>query len=165
MNKIEKGGYAPPEEKPKRTYEYRGQQFEVEDVNVLYGKDIQPGDRVLISTESGNRYMIRFSKSADALKIYNERESGFKTGEILYDNGGPIAEIDKGLNFIVRISNDRGQKYRATKVTAIEIRRGIDKAIEEAPDEIGFGGIARMLKDHAKGRLSDEDLDRLTKRS
>lgn len=141
-----------PAETPKRSMEYRGQQFEIEDVSVLSGKDMQLGDRVFISTESGNRYMIRVSKSLGGLKIYNEKADGFKVGNVLYDSGESLAEVGKPFDFTFYISNDKGQKYQATTVTAIEIRRGLDKAIEDSETETSGHGMAQMLKDQVHGR-------------
>ena len=82
--------------KQKRTIDFSGRTFEVDDVNILNQLDIQRGDRVLITTNSGNRYMIRRSESRDgALMISNEKESNFNVFYPLYNQGEAIAEIGK----------------------------------------------------------------------
>ena len=151
MENRETSGYNPSEQE-KRYIEFRGEKFEIEDVDILSAQDIQKGDRVFISTKSGNRYMIRMSAVHEGmLKIYNEKEGdGFKTGYELHYDQGPIAEVGKGFSFVMRISEDKGQKYDATEVTGIEIRRGLDAAIQKASQEVSGGDIARALIDSLK---------------
>ena len=122
-----------------------------------FGKD----DRVFISTESGNRYMIRWSKSGNTFKIYNERADDFNHGETLYnsyDGDTSIAETGKPLEFFIVTDPVRnlGRKMAATQVTGIEIRRNIDSAIENASTGTSFQGIAQGLIDNVHGRLPRE---------
>lgn len=141
----------------KETKEFNGQQFEVERPSSLSVTDVRPGDRVLITTDSGNRYMLRRSKSAGgAIKIYNEKADGFKQGYELHSQE-EIAKVGKSFDCIVRISQDKGQKYHATSVTGIEISRGIDKAIENDAKENKGIGLGKMLAGGLKGRFHEKE--------
>lgn len=145
----------------KETKDFNGQQFEVERPSSLSVADINPGDRVLITTESGNRYMLRRSKSAGgAIKIYNEKADGFKLGYQL-ESQGNIANVGNKFNFMVRLSQDKGREYGATSVTAIEIRRGIDDAIEKyaRENENKGGGFGQMLAEGLKNRFYEKGTD------
>ncbi len=140
----------------KRTMDFGDREFEVLDVNILRPSDIVAGDRTMITTGSGNRYMIRWSKSGGGPKIYNERTE-FKEGFPLYNkytDGSPIAEVGKPFEFyiITDTAANIGQKMEATPVSAIEIRKGIDDAIESGHQKISFGGIAQALIDETNGR-------------
>lgn len=124
-----------------------GQKFEVERPGVLTVDDIRNGDRAFVMTESGNRYMLRRSKSANgAIKIYNEKKDKFQQGYELY-NQGEIARVGEGFNFVMSLSQTEGQKYSATRVVGIEIRRGIDDAIENSGEErkSNVSGLAEEL--------------------
>lgn len=141
-------------ENPKRSMEFNGEQFEVEDVNILMAKDIKSGDRIMIKTQDGNRYMIRWSKSANAPKIYNEKADGFKTGYELgftYGEGDAVAEVGKVFKFAIVANKEktRGKPFTVTEVVAIEIRRGIDDAIEKAASGTSMAG---MLIDQVAGK-------------
>ena len=135
----------------KETVTFAGQEFPVERPRILTVSDIRPGDRVFISTESGNRYMLRRSKSAGgAIKIYNERTGGFKHGDELSATG-EIAKVGAGFNFITQISPGKETEYNATMVTAIEIRRGFDAAIENMSQE----HFSEKVIEKAKGKKPD----------
>lgn len=156
------------QEKPptgkKKTKEFAGQQFDVERPSTLSATDVLLGDRTFIMTESGNRYMLRRSTSdPKVIKIYNERADGFKQGLALYGEG-EIARVGNNFHFTVRISRDKGQEYDATKVIGIEIRRGIDAAIQKAAAEKGSAlgevlteTITSKFKGTATPSSGDED--------
>ncbi|MFH1893787.1 MAG: hypothetical protein ABIK83_14030 [Candidatus Zixiibacteriota bacterium] len=126
----------------------------VEQPDDLKGSDINPNDRVFIRTKSGNRYMLRRSKSAgNAIKIYNERADGFKQGYILYDDGSALARVGKEFEFTVYIAEAKGQSYVSTTVKDIEIRRDIDEACNNSDEIQGWGAyIASKIKKHVSGR-------------
>jgi len=148
----------------KKFTKFEGKQFEVENPGTLSEGDINSGDRVFISTESGNRYMLRRSKSAGGqIKIYNEKADNFKLGYILAAQG-EIAKVGDPFEFIVRISKDKGQKHNSTKVVGIEIRRGVDDVIENSKRDKRSGAFSSMSDmiikqtSHAKEKV---DLDNL----
>ena len=108
-----------------------GKEFKVDEPSVLNPDDIEDGDRVFVKTESGNRYMIRHSKSAGgALKIYNEKADSFKLGYPLYHQGQPIAEVGERFDFMIVTEKNLATGYGATEVIGIEIRRGFDEYVE-----------------------------------
>ncbi len=140
---------------PNRTMDYRGNTFEVVDLHILTPKDIARGDRVLIGTESGNRYMVRRSESRNGvLMIYNEKTGNFEKGNPLHlkTKEDIIAEIGKEMKFIAVTDERRnlGSDFTSTKVNAIEIRKGLDAAIQSAPEQKGDLGslMAKMLHEH-----------------
>jgi hypothetical protein len=151
MNKYENLGNSAESEK--RFMDFQGEQFEVNDVDVLQAKDIKSGDRIMIKTQDGNRYMIRWSKSANAPKIYNEKADGFKTGYELgftYSEGDAVAEVGKVFKFAVVANKEktRGKPFAVAEVVAIEIRREIDDAIEKAAST----SLAGMLINQVSGK-------------
>lgn len=146
---IENKGYTPPEALS-RKMEFQGKSYEIKDVNTLHAQDIGKNDRVFITTQSGNRYMIRWSKSKGVPMIYSEREQ-FKNGKELannYADGKAVAEIGIPMEYITVTNKEQrvGTKQRSSQVTAIEIRKDIDDAIEHAASETNFSTIATSLK-------------------
>ncbi len=147
----------------KKYNEFGGKQFEIENPSSISVADIKPGDRAFISTKSGNRYMLRRSKSAGGeIKIYNEKADNFKMGYVLASQG-EIAKAGDPFDFIVRISKDKGQKHNSTEVVGIEIRRGIDDAIENSSSERKTGGLnlisdAIIKSSHAKEQVDQDKL-------
>jgi hypothetical protein len=151
----------------KETYDSPLGKFEVEVVPELRSEDIGNDDRAFIETESGNRYMVRHSKSrGESLVIYNEREGGFDASGahpfMLRNEAGvrgPIARIGQPLNVfaITEEKTGKGNEWKSTNVNRIEIRRGIEAAIRETvsqqnnPDAQSlFKGIATAM-----GRMGD----------
>jgi hypothetical protein len=62
-----------------RTIKVLDKEHGVVDVTILNPDLIEQGDRVIISTKTGNRYMVRRSRShGGALMISSEKESGFE---------------------------------------------------------------------------------------
>lgn len=134
----------------------------------LTPKDIKSEDRAFISTESGNRYMIRRSKSAgDKMKVYNERNHFNDGYEIVpRDNPEVIAETGKRFLFTMlgfdKETKSGRQGFNATKVTEIELRKGIEKLIasgelagrKPSAAEEGLGNLAQMLRKHVTGKGS-----------
>jgi hypothetical protein len=134
------------------------------EINTLTSSDIRSEDRAFIYTESGNRYMLRHSKSrGGALTIYNEREGGFsaESGHLFMIRKGniAIAEVGKSLNYFA-MSNEHkdntGEEVLSTRVTRIELRRGLEARVArraaEQEAEGGFGGIANVVKEAAGPR-------------
>jgi hypothetical protein len=147
----------------KRFMEFEGKQFEVVDIDALQAQDIKPGDRTIISTESGNRYMLRFSKSAKAPKVYSERtkfEDGYELFNKYDDEHPTVAEIGKPFEFtmITDKKKNLGQPFTSTPVTAIEIRCGLDDAIENNPRQVSGSDMASMITEQfkAKPRIDKE---------
>ncbi len=142
-------------QQPKRTVEFNGEHFEIDEPGVLNASDIQRGDRVLVTTESGNRYMLRRSESRNgALMISNERQSNFNTFYPLHNPSETLAEVGKSMEFTAVTDEEKylGSKMNSSTITHIEIRRGLDKAINNAPEGAGAKSIADMLKDHVSGK-------------
>jgi hypothetical protein len=139
---------------PKRSVEFQGQQFEVLDLNRVNADQVEVGDRAFISTQSGNRYMLRRSKSGgDRLYGYTERDQ--------FSNGGPLstrtlqsdlAEIGKALHWEIDQLN---RVWDSTPVTAIELRKGIDTAVESSKNTPQAKSLGQMLIDRVHGRRKD----------
>ena len=148
---------------PKAFYESPLGKFEVVELRSISRSDVASGDRAFIHTESGNRYMLRPSKSRGGeLIIYNEREGGFGA-----DNGHPfatptgtIATVGETFEYfkITDEANKMGFKANSSKVTRIEVRRGLEAAVAKAAAEAGgnqgpsFGGMSEMMKQEVRGR-------------
>ena len=146
-------------EKPdiKKHYEFQGKQFEVDEPAELTADDIQIGDRVFVTTESGNRYMLRRSKSRNgALMVYNQRDQ-FSSGHPLHVQAKTLATIGMPFDhfFITDTEKNLGTKQSTTPVTRIEIRRGFDDVAESAQGAEG-ANLADMLKNKATGRETKE---------
>lgn len=143
----------PPENK---TMELGGHKFRIDEPKILLTADIERGDRVIVTTASGNRYMLRRSERRNgALMISNERESKFENFYPVYDPGQAFAEIGKPMEFMAVIDEEKmiGQSQTSQSVTAIEIRRGLDKAIHSSVESVGGGeGIAETLRNVMNGR-------------
>lgn len=151
MRSPDRGGMPPQEKKD----------IKIEHVTLLRGSDINRDDRVLITTKSGNRYMIRFSESKPGkLKIHNEK-NGFKDGQFLADKEAKplsldtvIAEVGKSISY--NTYNDTDKTFHpggaSSPVTEIEIRRGLEKMIREGGPEVTMGGLAQMLIKTVNGR-------------
>jgi hypothetical protein len=146
--------------------------FEVVERPALRGADVGLDDRAFLHTESGNRYMVRHSKSrGESLVIYNEREGGFKTegAHTFFVRGqSPIAEIGKPINVLVETAGPN-MEWRSTPVTRIEIRRGVERAVRDAvSSNEGAGGwgaalagaIGERADNHARDR-ADTEIDPL----
>ncbi len=113
--------------------------FEVLEPSVLRAIDIGNADRAFIHTLSGNRYMIRHSKTrGGALIIYNERDGGFGP-----ENGHPFRVASEEIGVVGqplkywKISDEsgpqpRGVMYNSTVINRIEIRKGFEAAVEAA---------------------------------
>jgi len=101
--------------KKEESCEFQGKQFKVERPQSLSAGDIQPGDRVIITTGSGNRYMLRQSKSAGGIKLYNEKADGFKVGYPLHDSG-QIAKVGEELAATIITAPGKGRKVQSTVV-------------------------------------------------
>ena len=87
----------------KEFLEVDGKHFEVRRPEILNISDIVPGDRIFVSTRTGNRYMIRWSQSANAPKIYSEREN-FDIGYVMantYHNNPMVTEKGKPLSSLI----------------------------------------------------------------
>jgi len=60
-------------------YSSRLGDFETRKLSVLKSADIKEGDRVIVTTIDGNRYMFRRSKSAQGhTKVYKEKAGDFE---------------------------------------------------------------------------------------
>jgi hypothetical protein len=151
MSSRETRGEVSPQDQPNRRFiEFRGKQYEVLDKRYISADAISIGDRAFIGTESGNRYMIRRSRShSDALMIYSER-TAFGDGYVLLASTD-LAEIGKPAIFHVKDpSTGEDRTFSTTTVTAIEIRKGFDTAVESSDTD----GLASMLKRHSYGEKS-----------
>jgi hypothetical protein len=143
------------EQPPKKYYESELGKFEVDEPSVLTEGDINAGDRAIITTRSGNRYMVRRSESrGGAIMIYNER-TGFSDGYPIVPEGKDIATVGENLNVFLALDekNKKGTRWQSTEVQKIEIRRGLDTAVKEAASGAQFG---RDFMDHVHGR---KDID------
>lgn len=132
--------------------------------------DIHSGDHAMISTVSGNRYMLRHSQSRGKLLIYNHREGRFsaESGHPFMIRRGTsvIAELGKSLDYfaIINEMDGTGNAYSSTPVRRIEVRCGLEVAIAHhiTQDKTGldFGEIAQALRKEAspkrRGLSSDE---------
>jgi hypothetical protein len=138
-----------------RTTEILGKKYEVVDVSVLDPNLIEQGDRVFISTESGNRYMVRRPRSHnESLMIYNEKESGFAQGDLIYNQNQTIAKITEPMKLVIVTDEVKklGIEINSTNVTAIEIRKGVDDILNSTPDELKTKSLTDILKNQVKGR-------------
>ncbi|MCC7160721.1 hypothetical protein IT399_03315 [Candidatus Nomurabacteria bacterium] len=140
-----------------RTIEFLGKEYKVIDVPLLTPDLIEQGDRVFFSTESGNRYMIRRSRSHNGdLKIYNEKQDGFSTGELIHDQRAKkvLAEVGKPMELWIVTDEVKnlGVKINSTNVKSIEIRKAIDDIANLTPDELKGKNLSDMLLDQIHGR-------------
>jgi hypothetical protein len=143
----------------KSTYESPLGSFEVDEFTALQPGDIGPGDRAFVHTKSGNRYMLRHSKSRGGeLVIYNERE-GFDAEHArpfrIRQGSNAIATVGAPLNYfaIMNEKEQTGGEVASTEVTRIEVRRGLDEAANAADKgSEGLGSIADALKEAVRGR-------------
>ncbi len=138
-----------------RSIEYNGKKFEVREPDVLNPQDIEQGDRVLVTTQSGNRYMFRRSRSrGSVLMVANENEDGFQKFYRVYDQNQTLAQKGKSIELPIYTDEVKGlgTKFESTSVTLIEIRKGIDDAINTAPQGTGSVNLFDELKNHAKGK-------------
>lgn len=154
---FQEGGYdtSSKQEKSKEYLEVGGEKFEVIRPEILNISDIVAGDRTLISTKSGNRYMIRWSKSLNAPKIYNKRE-GINKEYVMsntYLTNTTVAEKGKPFSFTTVLNEKMTQEHQATEVTDIEIRKGLDKAIQSGTVQPKGKGLLDMLKEHVNGKI------------
>lgn len=128
--------------------EVLGSTYEYVTTQSLSPDQIASDDRVFISTQSGNRYMVRRSKSRNgALMIYNKKE-GFKIGYPIHDQHAHIADVSKGLNIwiVTDEAQKLGKQIMSTDVTYIEIRKGVDTILNSTPDSEKTTSFADMLK-------------------
>lgn len=139
----------------------------IEDIELdkIAGSDILVGDRAFIVTISGNRYMLRRSKSnGDRLMVYNEREGGFspESGRLLGLPKGQQVIAEKGKIFEAYAIDDpqkmTGGKFSSTPVAEIRLFRGLDTYAESKPkDETGSFGrfLAQQMGKVARGKKTD----------
>ena len=164
----------------KESYDSPIGKFEVDIVPELHSANIGLGDRAFVTTESGNRYMIRHSKGRrEALVIYDEKKEGF-AAEAAHpfmtrkEEGGkgPVARVGRPLNLfaITEEQTGKGVEWRSTKVTRIEIRRALEAAIRKVSAEQGnasseniFAGIAAAMGTlgHAHSSAEPEEINPL----
>jgi hypothetical protein len=115
--------------------------FEVKNLDKIASKDIEDADRAFIFTVSGNRYMLRHSKTRNgSLVIYNEREgNGFRNenGRPFLIEGDSIAKVGEPMRYfeITDEINKMGNWANSTAIVRIEIRKGFDAAIEKLVTE------------------------------
>lgn len=157
---IERFGGGRKEAPHRQVYEKEGLgRFEVDDLNAIDASDVKPGDRAIISTQSGNRYMLRHSDSREGqLVIYSERD-GFDAAHahpFMIRRRSSIAEIGKPMNIfaITDEQTNAGTEWTSTPVTRIEVRRGLDAAIKEAERQNQSGGIGTMMANMVKEQVS-----------
>jgi hypothetical protein len=131
-----------------RSTEILGKQYEVVDINILNPDLIEQNDRAFITTKSGNRYMVRRSKSrGGALTVYNERE-GFSVGLPLHNQNETITRITEPMKLWVVTDEEKqlGKEIKSTEITAIEIRKGVDDILNSTPDELKAKNLSDRLK-------------------
>lgn len=133
-------------------------------LQVLRKIDFARNDRIIIATTSGNRYLLRWSKSADTLKIYSER-TAFKDGYPMIDMYAadmPIAEVGQRFSFKMKV-NEEIQEFHAKEVTSIEVTKDIDADIESGKITQEHQRTAReifnLMRRYATGKVTDRDLD------
>ena len=143
------------------TYEVAGRTYESIRVSILKKTDIGQNDRIYVKTESGNRYMIRWSKTINAPKIYSER-TDFKDGYPLvdqYPGDTPIAEVGKPFLFMMMVKGpddgNLGQKMETAKVMDIEIRK--DSNIDIPSHASNFGSLINQMNRGVTGRVDHEN--------
>lgn len=153
---FEKPGFSPDAPPSSRKQvEYKGRFYEVLDLQVVSAQQIQPGDRAFITTKSGNRYLLRRSRShGDRLFAYRESDGNSAGGEL--DDKmltGPLASIGQSLRLGIKEPN---AIWESTPVASIEIRKGIDTAIEESQvvNET-LDSLGASLIDRVNGRRKD----------
>ncbi len=132
---------------------------EVVELQFLSPADIDTDDRAFIHTESGNRYMVRHSKGRGGeLVIYNEREGKFspESGHPFLIRSKTFASVGQPLEYfsVLDETTRRGSEVTTTKVTRIEVRKGLDKIAESEGRRMGRG-IADMLKQEVRGKDAD----------
>lgn len=154
----------PSSRNPQKRYEHpQLGSFEVVELNAIKGSDVESGDRGFIHTESGNRYMLRHSKSrGGALIIYSERDGGFEDGTGhpfgIRKEATAIATVGRPLEYfeITDETSGRGSVVTSTNVTRIEVRKGFEAAIEKAVHEQAQGpqpiNPGQMLREAVRGR-------------
>jgi len=156
---------------PKRQkyFESVAGKFETVEPERIAASDILVGDRAFIVTVSGNRYMLRRSKSnGDRLMVYNERTGGFApdSGRLLGLPKGRqwIAEKGQPFNAYQIEDPDRmtGSYFTSTAVVDIRIFRGLDVAANSKPhDPAGSWGrsLAKEIGKIVRGKEPDFDKD------
>lgn len=134
------------------SYEHEGRNFETLEGVAIAAKDIQTGDRAFIYTESGNRYMLRRSRSNDnKILVYDEREGEFnaESGRLLgLHTGRPhIAEIGKPFNAfaLATTAAETSNEFTSKPVTRIVIIRGADTAAHSKTHKLSAGSWGRVL--------------------
>ncbi|HEY4483660.1 MAG TPA: hypothetical protein VI752_00590 [Candidatus Paceibacterota bacterium] len=158
-------------ENEKNVYSSKIGDFETLKLEELKGEDVKEGDRVMITTSSGNRYMLRRSESSDGkVRIYNEAAGDLESGRHGYvlrippESDGLIAKVGNKLHIGIEVG-DNVQPWVSTKVSDIEIRVGLDAAIKEYTKEHHkssvMGNLGESLKSYAEGKLTEEDLDNI----
>lgn len=137
---------------PKEEYEAGNLSFELVEARSLAASDIRADDRAFIHTSSGNRYMLRHSRSRNGqLVIYNEREGGFSAESarpFLVKRGAPaIAEVGRPLQYFAITDEQTGAGIAATSTTVnrIEIRRNLERAVQSGAEGRGPSGAFREI--------------------
>jgi hypothetical protein len=135
--------------------------FETIKPAVLNPDDVEEGDRVIVTTASGNRYMFRKSKSAGGrIKVSNEKMGHFEsgTGFLFRLKENNIATKVEAMLIGIE-EGDKIKGWNTTEVTEIEIRKGVDNAVKEYYERNSgksFGAaMAQMLKTEVIGKQRD----------
>jgi hypothetical protein len=107
--------------------------FETIKPTTLNPDDVEEGDQVIVTTASGNRYKFRRSKSGGGrIKVYNERMGHFESGTGYFFRLNENNIATKGSKMLLGIEQgDEIKGWDTSEVTEIEIRKGIDDAIND----------------------------------
>lgn len=149
-----------PQNQKTSTYENsRLGKFESVDLESLTMSDVTPADRAFIYTSSGNRYMIRHSRSQGAPMIYNEKEGGFGPGSgrrfgVRLDKK-EIAKVGERLEYM-QYSGENKQEgiVTSTTIERIEVRKGLEEAINEADRSSQGEALGHSMADLIKQELN-----------
>ncbi|GEM_PF-7029554 len=128
---------------------FGNKEYPVEYPTSLCIDNIVSNDRVIITTQSGSRYMLRRSRSSGGVvKVYREEGGSFR------ELGVPIhtsftLESGKPAIFIIRVSEERGRQTTTTNITKIRVIKGIDSDLNTT--KVGGVPLTQALIKAAKG--------------
>ena len=115
--------------------------FTVDSFSKVVPAGLKNEDKMIVLTESGNRYFISQSKSRPGLlKFINE-----KTGDLEYihpqgGNKDLIIEVGKVMDLVRMVNPDDykegGTGYTSTEVSSIDVWRNLGKAVKEVEKEL-----------------------------
>jgi len=118
-------------------------------------EDIEPGDRVVVTTTSGNRHMLRYSTTAGRVKTYNENRGEFESGEGHIVEFIKEARVGKPLVLGIEMGGEIGL-LQSTPIEKIEIRLKVDET-PTAEKETELGGQRPSFRKLSQALLESMD--------